>query len=112
MQTGAAYRREFNQGMNLSPRPSTQLLIVYDLDIVLPAAIDGVGLAFLAEEHAKPYVGSGAIVRVIDDWCPPFPIFLAETSIGINRSVGILSLKSLRAAARGGRSLRSVAGCP
>jgi DNA-binding transcriptional LysR family regulator len=39
------------------------------------AAIDGVGLAFLAEEHAEPQVGSGALVRVLEDWCPPFPGF-------------------------------------
>jgi DNA-binding transcriptional LysR family regulator len=51
-------------------------LVVDDVEIVLRAAIDGVGLAFLAEEHAEPHVGSGAVVRVLEDWCPPFPGFV------------------------------------
>ncbi len=36
-------------------------------DVVL----DGVGLTFLMEEHAAPYLASGALVRVLD-WCEPF----------------------------------------
>ena len=36
------------------------------------AAIDGVGLAFMLEAHAAPHLASGALVRVLEDWCPPF----------------------------------------
>lgn len=39
------------------------------------AAIDGVGLAFLLEENAAPHLASGELVRVLEDWCPPFPGF-------------------------------------
>jgi DNA-binding transcriptional LysR family regulator len=39
------------------------------------AAIDGVGLAFMSEEQAAPHLASGALVRVLEDWCPPFPGF-------------------------------------
>ena len=42
---------------------------------MIRAAIDGVGLAFMSEEHAAPHLASEALVRVLEDWCPPFPGF-------------------------------------
>ena len=47
-------------------------LIVDDADIMIRAAIDGVGLTFSFEEHVAPHLASGALVRVLEDWCPPF----------------------------------------
>lgn len=39
------------------------------------AAIDGVGLAFVSDEHVEPQFDSGELVRVLEDWCQPFPGF-------------------------------------
>jgi DNA-binding transcriptional LysR family regulator len=50
-------------------------LIVDDVEILLRAAIDGVGVAFVSEETAVPHLASGALVRVLEDWCQPFPGF-------------------------------------
>jgi DNA-binding transcriptional LysR family regulator len=50
-------------------------LIVDDVDLIIRAAIDGVGLAFMAEENAAPHLASGALERVLEDWCPPYPGF-------------------------------------
>jgi DNA-binding transcriptional LysR family regulator len=36
-------------------------------------AIDGVGLTFLMEDHAAPYLENGQLLRVLEDWCAPFP---------------------------------------
>ena len=36
------------------------------------AALDGVGVAVMGEQHAGPHIASGALVRVLEDWCPPF----------------------------------------
>jgi len=36
------------------------------------STIDGVGLTFLIEEHARPDLTSGQLVRVLEDWCEPF----------------------------------------
>jgi DNA-binding transcriptional LysR family regulator len=47
-------------------------LTVDDTEIMIPAAIDGIGLAFSVEEHAAPHLASGALVRVLEDWRPPF----------------------------------------
>lgn len=47
-------------------------LVVDDVQLLIRAAIDGVGLTFLMEEHATPYLSSGQLVRVLEDWCEPF----------------------------------------
>lgn len=39
---------------------------------LLSAALRGFGLAYLTEEHVKPYIADGKLVRVLSDWCPPF----------------------------------------
>jgi DNA-binding transcriptional LysR family regulator len=50
-------------------------LIVDDLDLVIRAATDGVGLAYMSEENAAPHLSKGSLVRVLEDWCQPFPGF-------------------------------------
>jgi DNA-binding transcriptional LysR family regulator len=31
------------------------------------------GLTFSFEEYVASQIASGALVRVLEDWCPPFP---------------------------------------
>ena len=33
----------------------------------------GHGLAYLPEDQVKPHLADGRLVRVLDDWCAPFP---------------------------------------
>lgn len=44
-----------------------------DMDIVIDAALGGRGLVCLPGDHLEPYLRSGRLVRVLEDWCPPFP---------------------------------------
>ena len=37
------------------------------------AALDGIGVAFALEHHVAPFISTGKLVRVLEDWCPPFP---------------------------------------
>src|SRR6266404_4039086 len=46
--------------------------IFSDPTFTLRAALDGLGLAFLFEEHVAEHVARGRLVRVLEDWCPPF----------------------------------------
>jgi len=46
--------------------------VVDDVQLLIRSAIDGVGLTFLMEEQAAPYLASGHLVRVLEDWCEPF----------------------------------------
>ena len=50
-------------------------LLVDDLDLIIQAALDGAGLACVAEDRVAPQLASGTLVRVLEDWCPPFPGF-------------------------------------
>ena len=39
-------------------------------DVVEPA-LAGFGLAY--EDLAEPHIRKGRLIRVLDDWCPPWP---------------------------------------
>ena len=42
---------------------------------MIRAAVEGIGLSFVSEELVEPQLKSGELVRVLDDWCQPFPGF-------------------------------------
>jgi DNA-binding transcriptional LysR family regulator len=69
------YRWEFQKGKKSLSVAVSGPLIVDDLEIVISAAVDGVGLAFMAEENAAQHLASGALVQVLEDWCQPYPGF-------------------------------------
>jgi len=69
------YRWELDKGDQSFAVAVNGPLVVDDVELMIRAAIDGVGLAFMSEEQAAPHVASGALVRVLKDWCPPFPGF-------------------------------------
>jgi DNA-binding transcriptional LysR family regulator len=73
--SAGVYRWEFDKGKQSLAVAVNGPLIVNDVEIMIRAAIDGVGLAFMSEERAAPHLASGALVRVLEDWCPPFPGF-------------------------------------
>jgi len=71
--SAGVYRWEFDKGKRSVTVAVNGPLIVDDVDLLLCAALGGAGLAFLSEQHAAPHVASGALVRVLEAWCPPFP---------------------------------------
>jgi DNA-binding transcriptional LysR family regulator len=73
--SGGIYRWELDKGKQSLTVAVEGPLIVDDVELIVRAAIDGVGLAFMAEETAAPHLASGALVRVLEDWCPPYPGF-------------------------------------
>jgi DNA-binding transcriptional LysR family regulator len=44
-----------------------------NVNMITRAALSGLGLAFLMEDHFDQYLADGRLVRVLEDWCPPFP---------------------------------------
>jgi DNA-binding transcriptional LysR family regulator len=40
---------------------------------IVQAALEGLGVAFLPEDELSPHIEEGLLVRVLEDWCPPFP---------------------------------------
>src|SRR5438093_5524914 len=69
------YRWEFDKGRRSLVVTVKGPLIVDEVELLIRAAIDGVGLAFLDEDRVAQHLASGALVRVLADWCPPFPGF-------------------------------------
>jgi DNA-binding transcriptional LysR family regulator len=56
----------------LNVRVEGQAIFNTSPPIVL-AALAGQGIAFLPEEEFAPHLDDGRLVRVLQDWCPPFP---------------------------------------
>ena len=70
---GGLYAWEFEKdGRALNVRVEGQLT-VNDIAIALQASLDGLGIAYLPEDHVRAEIGAGRLTRVLDDWCPPFP---------------------------------------
>lgn len=70
---GGLYVWEFEQGdRRINVRVEGQAIFNTSPHIVM-AALDGVGIAFLPEEEFEPHTEQGRLVRVLEDWCPPFP---------------------------------------
>lgn len=70
---GGIYAWEFDRnGRELSVRVEGQL-VFNSSTLILDAAIAGLGLGYVPEDLARAHIASGALVRVLEDWCDPFP---------------------------------------
>jgi DNA-binding transcriptional LysR family regulator len=69
---GSIYRWEFEKRGKPVTVSVSGPLIFNDVELMRRAARDGAGLAFLLEEQVVGDLESGSLVRVLEDWCPPF----------------------------------------
>jgi DNA-binding transcriptional LysR family regulator len=70
---GGVYVWEFERrSVVLNVRVAGQLTFNTSAHIVA-AALAGLGIAFLPEEEFVPHIEEGRLIRVLKDWCPPFP---------------------------------------
>ena len=72
---GTIYKWEFEKGRHKIDVAVDGQLVFDDEAMVLDAALAGMGLAYLFEDPARSFIRSGALSRVLEDWCPPFPGF-------------------------------------
>ncbi|MCL1076234.1 LysR family transcriptional regulator [Shewanella dokdonensis] len=66
---------EFERGsekINIRPNNS---LILNTSHAGIQAALDGMGIFYTMEEKIVPYLNDGRLVRILEDWCQPFPGF-------------------------------------
>jgi DNA-binding transcriptional LysR family regulator len=69
---GGLYAWEFEKGRReLKVRVEGQL-VFNGTSPMLNAAIAGLGLAYVPEDLAQPYVEAGTLKRVLEDWCEPY----------------------------------------
>ena len=70
---GGLYAWEFAKGArDLKVRVDGQLT-VNNIPMALRAARDGIGIAYLPDDLVRADLDAGRLVRVLTDWCPPFP---------------------------------------
>jgi DNA-binding transcriptional LysR family regulator len=69
------YKWELEKGDESVAIAVSGSLVLDDEDLVIQAALDGAGLAVVADNRATPYLSGGALIRVMEDWTPPFPGF-------------------------------------
>lgn len=69
---GGLYAWEFEKD-NRELRVQVTGQLVFDrTPQMLNAALDGFGLAYVPEQMALPYIEEGRLIRVLEEWCPPF----------------------------------------
>jgi DNA-binding transcriptional LysR family regulator len=69
---GGLYAWEFEKGgRELKVRVDGQMTCNGAIQM-LNAALAGLGLAYIPEEMAKPYLAKGRLKRVLADWCQPY----------------------------------------
>lgn len=73
--SGSVYRWPLGKRGKVLEVVPTGPLVVDDVDVMVRAAVDGVGLACILEDSVAEHVAKGRLVRVLDDWCQPFPGF-------------------------------------
>lgn len=70
--SGAAYRWEFQDRGRRVDVGVTGALATDSMEIVLRAALDGVGIAYTNEAHARPHLDAGRLAIVLEPYALPF----------------------------------------
>lgn len=71
--SGAIYRWEFERHEQESRIDVEGPMTLQDMDLMLEAAVAGVGLAYMTERQAAAALSAGLLESVLEDWTPPFP---------------------------------------
>jgi DNA-binding transcriptional LysR family regulator len=70
---GGLYAWEFEKGgREIRVRVEGQL-VFNGTAPMLEAALAGFGLAYVPEDTVQAHLADGRLIRVLDDWCPPYP---------------------------------------
>ncbi|HDV4148891.1 TPA: LysR family transcriptional regulator [Pseudomonas aeruginosa] len=70
---GGLYAWDFQRkDRHVNVRVDGQLIFNTSPSIV-DAALAGLGIAWLPEEEFAPHIEEGRLLRVLENWCPPFP---------------------------------------
>lgn len=73
--SGATYRWEFACGQERLDVAVDGPLTVGDMALMIDAAEQGLGLAYVYAQEAQAALAAGQLVTVLDDWCPHIPGF-------------------------------------
>ena len=71
----SVYKWELDKGDESLTIAVNGSLLLDDVELVIQAAVDGAGLAWVTDDRITEHLQSGALIRVLEEWCPPFPGF-------------------------------------
>lgn len=70
---GGVYAWEFEKdGREIKVRVEGQV-VFNNVALRLNAALGGIGIGFLPEDLVRTHLADGRLVRLLEDWCTPFP---------------------------------------
>lgn len=72
---GSLYRWEFERGAEKLEVAVQGPLTVTESEVAIRAVLDGVGIGYLFDLQIRPLIEAGRMVRLLEDWTPPFPGF-------------------------------------
>ena len=73
--SGALYRWPFARAGETLDVAVEGALTLNDTDLIRAAVLDGAGLACTLEDSVADDLAAGHLMRVLEDWCQPFPGF-------------------------------------
>lgn len=71
--SGTRYRWEFQKHGQEVAVDVPGALTLDDNDLMVEAAADGLGIAYVSENAASDQLAAGDLVTVLEDWCPSYP---------------------------------------
>lgn len=71
--SGKPYRWEFEKHGQEISIDVPGVLTLDHLELMAEAAVGGLGIAYISDKSAQSYIEQGALVVLLDDWCPPIP---------------------------------------
>jgi DNA-binding transcriptional LysR family regulator len=73
--TGGIRKWEFERGAEKIEVAVEGSLITNDLDHLVRAALNGIGITYMLEDYMLPYIAAGQLVPVLEEWSLPFAGF-------------------------------------
>jgi DNA-binding transcriptional LysR family regulator len=71
--SGKLYRWEFEKHGQEVTVDVPGALTLDRIELMTEAAADGLGIAYVPQRSAKPYLDDGRLIAVLSDWCPAIP---------------------------------------
>ncbi|MBA1250296.1 MULTISPECIES: LysR family transcriptional regulator [Pseudomonas] len=72
---GSLYRWEFEQAGKALEVSIEGPLVVTEPEMLTRIALEGAGIAYLFGHQVKELIAEGKLIRLMEDWTPPFPGF-------------------------------------
>jgi len=73
MASGQTYNWEFEKDQRQLDIQVAGPLTFNEPELMLEAALDGLGIAYITQDQAKSYLADGRLIHLLEEWTPPFP---------------------------------------